>query len=318
MYDGAYEPVSVADCYLRRVRFGSGKALGTTRMYAGNLALFFEFCVATGRSLRRAALELDRFMHYLVVTPIERRGRGHGQLRSPERVNHVLASVRELYREAVARGLLDGEVLRALFAVERGFKLPVGVLEGQEMTWHARPRHGLGTARRGRPKTVSPEQFCALMAACRTWRDRSILALLGRAGLRCGEAVTLRMSDVHLADSSREVGCGEPGPHLHVLRREDVDGGAAKSRDPRIVPADELVVLCLDRYLLERAAVSEAAGCDRLLVNLDSGFRGRGMTPGRVGSLLGALSRRARLDEVVTPHRLRHSFASSLRPWARD
>jgi hypothetical protein len=41
VYDGAYEPVAVADCYLRRLRFGSGRALGTTRVYAGNLALFF-------------------------------------------------------------------------------------------------------------------------------------------------------------------------------------------------------------------------------------------------------------------------------------
>ena len=134
VYDGAYEPVEVADLYLRRVRFGSGMALGTTRMYASNLALFFEFCVATGRSLRRAALELDRFMHYLVVTPVERRGRGHGQLRSRERVNHILVAVRELYREAVARGLLGGEVLQALFRVQRGFRLPAGVVEGQELT----------------------------------------------------------------------------------------------------------------------------------------------------------------------------------------
>ena len=312
VYDGAYEPVRVADLYLRRVRFGSGMALGTTRMYASNLALFFEFCLATGCSLRRAALELDRFMHYLVVTPIERRGRSHGQLRSRERVNHILVAVRELYREAVAHGLLGGEVLQALFRVQRGFSLPAGVVEGQELTWHARPRHQLRTAKRGRPATVAVEQFAGLMAACRTWRDRSILALLGRAGLRRGEAVTLRLSDVHLAESSQEVGCAEPGPHLHVRRREDVDGGATKSLDPRIVPADELVVFCLDRYLLERAAVLEAVGCDRLLVNLDSAFRGRGMTPGRVGALLCSLSRRAGLEEVVTPHRLRHSFASEL------
>jgi hypothetical protein len=52
VYDGAYEPAVVADAYLRRLRFGSGKALGTTRVYASNLALFFEFCVASGRSLR--------------------------------------------------------------------------------------------------------------------------------------------------------------------------------------------------------------------------------------------------------------------------
>lgn len=312
VYDGGYEPVGVADVYLRRVRFGSGMALGTTRMYASNLALFFEFCVATGRSLRTVALEFDRFVHYVVVTPVERRGRGHGQLRSPERVNHILVAVRELYREAVAHGMLEGEVLQALFRVERGFRLPVGVVEGQELTWHARPRHRLRSARRGRPATVSLEQFARLMAACRTWRDRSILALLGRAGLRRGEAVTLRLSDVHLAESSREVGCAESGPHLHVRRREDLDGDAVKSIDPRIVPADDLVVFCLDRYLLERAAVPEAAGCDRLLVNLESAYRGRGMTSGRVGALLCSLSRRARLDEAVTPHRLRHSFASEL------
>jgi integrase/recombinase XerD len=312
VYDGVYEPVAVADCYLRRLRFGSGKALGTTRVYAGNLALFFEFCVGSGRSLRRAALELDRFVHCLAVTPIERGGRGQGQLRSPERINHILTSVRELYREAVARGMLDGEVLPALFSVKQGFRLPVGVVEDQQMTLHERPRHRLRVAKRGRPQTVSIEQFVGLMAACRTWRDRSILALLGRAGLRRGEAVTLRMSDVHLADSSREVGCAEPGPHLHVRRREDLDGGASKSLDPRIVPADDLLVFCLDQYLLERAAVSEAAGCDRLLVNLQSAYRGRGMTPDRLGALVSSLSRRACLDAAVTPHQLRHSFASGL------
>jgi integrase/recombinase XerD len=180
------------------------------------------------------------------------------------------------------------------------------------MTLHERPRHRLRVSKRGRPGTVSFEQFAGLMAACRTWRDRSIVTLLGRAGLRRGEAVTLRMEDVHLAESSREVGCAEPGPHLHVRRREDLDGGAAKSLDPRIVPADDLVVLCLDRYLLERAGVSEAAGCDRLLVNLGSDYRRRRMRPDRLGALFGSLSRRAGLDEVVTPHRLRHSFASEL------
>ena len=120
------------------------------------------------------------------------------------------------------------------------------------------------------------------------------------------------MSDVHLAESSLEVGCSEPGPHLHVRRREDVGGGATKSLDPRIVPADDLVVFCLDQYLLERACVPEAAGCDRLLVNLASAYRGRGMTPDRLGALLDSLSRRAGLEQRVTPHRLRHRFASEL------
>jgi hypothetical protein len=166
VYDGAYEPVAVADCYLRRLRFGSGRALGTTRVYAGNLAVFFEFCLGSGRSLRRAAFELDRFVHFLAVTPIERGGRGQGQLRSPERINHILTSVRELYREAVARGMLDGEVL-----LKQGFRLPVGVVEDQQVMLHEGPRHRLRVAKRGRPQTVSIEQFVGLMAACQQ-RDR--------------------------------------------------------------------------------------------------------------------------------------------------
>ena len=78
------------------------------------------------------------------------------------------------------------------------------------------------------------------------------------------------------------------------------------------MPADDLVVFCLDQYLLERACVPEAAGCDRLLVNLASAYRGQGMTPDRLGALLDSLSRRAGVEQRVTPHRLRHSFASEL------
>ena len=77
---------------------------------------------------------------------------------------------------------------------------------------------------------------------------------------------------------------------MHVRRREDLDGGATKSLDPRIVPADELVVFCVDHYLLERASVPEAARSDRLLVNLDSAYRGRGMTPDRLGRAAAARS----------------------------
>ena len=236
---GSWSPYA----YLRRVRFGSGKALGTTRVYASNLALFFEFCLATGRSLRRAALEFDRFVHYLAVTPIERRGRGQGQLRSPPTRHHILSSVRELYREAVARRLLDGEVLSALFRAERGYRLPIGIVEDQQMTLHERPCHRLRVPRRGRPRTVSFEQFAGSMAACRTWRDRSILALLGRAGLRrparrsrCAwRMCTWPSPRRRWAVRSRGRICTAPGARIStvVRRRASIRG---------IVPADDLVV----------------------------------------------------------------------------
>ena len=72
--------------------------------------------------------------------------------------HHPSGVIQEL--TATLRGQLDGEVLRALFSVERGFRLPVGVVEGQPMTLHERPRHRLREAKRGRPPTVSFEGFC--------------------------------------------------------------------------------------------------------------------------------------------------------------
>ena len=62
-------------------------------------------------------------------------------------------------------------------------------------------------------------------------RDRLIVLLLARAGLRRGEAAGLRRSDVHLLADSRLLGCEVPRAHLHVVRREDNPNGAwAKSR----------------------------------------------------------------------------------------
>ena len=63
VYDGAYEPVTLADAYLRRIRSVAARRSGTTRVYAGNLALFFEFCLASDRSLREAAVEFASPVH---------------------------------------------------------------------------------------------------------------------------------------------------------------------------------------------------------------------------------------------------------------
>ena len=52
-------------------------------------------------------------------------------------------------------------------------------------------------------------------------------------------------------------------------------------------------------------------GSDHLLVNLESVYRGRRMTPDRLGALLRSLSRRAGLDEVDLPRFGRHLGCAS-------
>ena len=179
------------------------------------------------------------------------------------------------------------------------------------MRWRMRARHRLHE-----PETpvdrASDAEIVALLRACLSARDRLIVLLMARAGLRRGEVCGLRRSDVHLLADSRPLGCEVARAHLHVVRRDDNPNGAwAKSRRQRVVPLDFLTVRASDTYALERMTVCGAAGGDFLLVNLFRAPVGAPVRPGAIGDLLAAASRRAGLAAAVTPHQLRHAFGSS-------
>jgi site-specific recombinase XerD len=151
-----------------------------------------------------------------------------------------------------------------------------------------------------------------MLRACRNARDRLVVLLLARAGLRRGEAAGLRRSDVHLLLDSRLLGCDVPRAHLHVIRRDNVNGAWAKSRRQRAVPLDFLVVQAFDGYEFERLTVARAAGSDFVLVNLFREPVGAPMTPDAIGEVVAALCRRAGLSRMVSAHQLRHAFGSNL------
>ena len=88
--DGAYELVPVAEAYLRFLRYGRGRALGTTEKYAGNLALFFDWCATRGLGLSDAARRYGELVLLLRNQLVSWPGRGAGRTRSAGRINHVL------------------------------------------------------------------------------------------------------------------------------------------------------------------------------------------------------------------------------------
>ena len=135
-----------------------------------------------------------------------------------------------------------------------------------------------------------------LVRACRSARDRLIVLLMARAGLRRGEACGLRRSDLHLLVDSRQLGCDVPRAHLHVVRRDNPNGAWAKSRRQRSVPLDFLVVQAFDAYDFERSAIPRAHDSDFVLVNLFGEPIGAPMRPDAVNELLNGCSRRAGLD----------------------
>lgn len=158
------------------------------------------------------------------------------------------------------------------------------------MAWRLRARHRLRE-----PETAvdraSDGEIVALLRVCRSARDRLIVLLMARAGLRRGELCGLRRGDVHLLVDSHALGCEVERAHLHVVRRENNPNGAwAKSRRQRAVPLDFLVVQAFDTYQFERMRIRQAADSDFVFVNLFREPLGAPMRPDALGELLAAAS----------------------------
>jgi integrase/recombinase XerD len=321
--DEDLQVVGVADEYLRHLRFGRDAAESTTKAYAHSIALFLRWCARPGRSWQAGVEQFALFMTWLaharpsgddaagVVVVVA--GPGAAAVRCPSRINGVLTAVRGMVVHAVATGRGAAGLVSMLYEVADDRDLPAEARgEGGGMAWRMRARHRLRE-----PETTvdraSDEQIVALLRACRSARDRLIVLLMARAGLRRGEVCGLRRSDVHLLVDSRRLGCDVARAHLHVVRREDNPNAAwAKSRRQRVVPLDFLVVQVFDVYEFERMRVAGAADSDFVFVNLFRGKLGAPMRPDTIGELMAAASRRAGLAVAVRPHQLRHAYGSNV------
>lgn len=325
--DEDLQVVAVADGFLRHQRFGRDGAESTTKAYAHSIALFLRWCARSGRSWETGVEQLGLFMTWLAhAGPITSgadagsagsavvlTGPGSQPSRSPSRINGVLTAVRSMVVHAVAAGAAPARLVALLYEVADDRDLPEQARDGDAaMSWRLRARH-----RRHEPEVpvarASDGDIVTLLRACRSARDRLIVLLMARAGLRRGELCGLRRGDVHLLIDSRGLGCEVARAHLHVLRREDNPNGAwAKSRRQRVVPLDFLTVGAFDTYEFERMRVPPAATSDFVFVNLFRAPIGAPMRPDAIGELLAAASRRAGLDRPVRPHQLRHACASNI------
>jgi integrase/recombinase XerC len=146
-----------------------------------------------------------------------------------------------------------------------------------------------------RPLTAPQAQAVALSAgdvAREPWtgkRDTALLLLLYGAGLRIGEALALRRSDL-----------GADPRQLRALR---VLGKGGKER---LVPVLPVIGEALAAYLAACPWPLEAAS------PLFLGSRGRGLRATVVQKQVRVLRGLLGLPETATPHALRHSFATHL------
>ncbi len=144
------------------------------------------------------------------------------------------------------------------------------------------------------PKTLSEAQVEALLAAPDVnvplgLRDRTMLELMYASGLRVSELVTLKTVHLSLTDGA--------------LR---VTGKGAKER---LLPFGEEARAWLERYLAEaRGEILQGQASDALFVTA----RGGPMTRQMFWKLIKAHALRGGVDVPLSPHTLRHAFATHL------
>ncbi|EOR84911.1 site-specific tyrosine recombinase XerD [Latilactobacillus sakei] len=120
-------------------------------------------------------------------------------------------------------------------------------------------------------------------------RDRAILEVLYATGLRVSELVHLKLTDLHLS--------------LGLIQT------LGKGDKERIIPIGDVAVDWINQYL-ERSRNRLTKGKDSpyLFVN----FHGNGLTRQGIWKNLKVIVQAAGIDKDVTPHTLRHSFATVL------
>ncbi|MFE7244429.1 tyrosine-type recombinase/integrase [Streptomyces sp. NPDC057580] len=308
-----------ADRFLREVRLARGRAETTTKAYAEAVTLFLRWCASTGRDWPTAARDMGLFMLWLRWTPGNNSGArvvvpgpGGKPVRGDSRINAVLTAVRMFLAHAVVDKVAPAWILEQIYELGDDRDLPAEARgESGGMRYRLRARHRLQE-----PETevdrASDEEIVAMLRACRSARDRLVVLLLSRVGLRPGQVAGLHRCDVHLLMDSRGLTCDVEGAHLHVVRRQNANGAWSKSRKPWVMPVDFLVVQAADQYVLERYERLGEGGSDFLLVNLFRPPYGSPMTTDAIGDLCEALSRRSGLGRRVGPRMCRHAMASNV------
>lgn len=189
------------------------------------------------------------------------------------------------------RGLKPASIARRLSAI-RGLYRHL-VREGRidhDPTEHV----DLPRAGRPLPKTLSPAAAAALVEAPKAvgpggLRDRALLELLYATGMRASECLGLRLEDVNFAAG-------------YVIC-------TGKGRKQRLVPMGAEAQRWVQEYLrIGRPEHTRRRDSNRLFVNA----RGGPLSRQSLWTIVRRSGQTARIGRRVSPHVLRHSFASHL------
>ena len=150
------------------------------------------------------------------------------------------------------------------------------------------------------PKSLSVDEVRRILEATESdtpagLRDRALLEFLYSTGARITEAISLDVDDVFVDQQSS-------GPGMVRVR--------GKGSKERIVPMGRFAVEALENYLVRTRPllVAKGKGTPALFLNL----RGGRLSRQSAWTIIQHAAERAQIGKEVSPHTMRHSFATHL------
>jgi integrase/recombinase XerD len=144
------------------------------------------------------------------------------------------------------------------------------------------------------PQILTPEEVAAMLAVAEKSRDRLIIELLYGAGLRVTELVKLDLKDLNMSQG-----------YIKCL---------GKGSKERIVPFGSHAMVALKHYLAEpkKRKAQRKAPLNAKMVPLLVDLQGNRLSRLVVWQTIKRLAFRAGIQKNLSPHSLRHSFATHL------
>ncbi len=239
---------------------------------------------ASAHTVSNYRRDISRYLDFLEDTPVSQA--------APQKLEQYAMSLAQGTGER--RPLAPRSVARALSAVRSFYTWAVreGMAQTNPAAGVAPPKPGMAL-----PKALTTDQVARLLDSPfpqtpAGLRDRALLEFLYATGARVSEAVSVTRDDIDFGE----------GVSVVAL--------FGKGRKERLVPLGKYATDALDAYLVRGRPALAQKGTGSTLLFLNS--RGRPLSRQSAWTILKDAAARAGLDGEVSPHVLRHSFATHL------
>lgn len=285
--DDKYLSIQPIEAFIRYLQC-TEKSPETLRSYAFHLKSFWEYLFFCGKNW--VTLNIHDFAEFVHWLRTQKNDLKRDYKRTEKTINTIFSSLASFYRYHRQLGHTNIQLLETCYLPGNKYK---------SLLYHVfknKPKYKRIISLKVPkilPKKLIEDQINLLMEACGNLRDRFLVALLYETGLRIGQAIGLRHTDIKSWSNE-----------IHIIFRQDNENQSRnKSRAENILQVSPSLMKLYTEYLEWCCPAKN----DYVLIDL---IKKSPLDYGCVRNIFSRLSKK--VGFYVRPHMLRHTHASEL------